>query len=165
LIGEGKNSPERRYRQFVESGIAQNDRELEEAMELSSKAIGAADYCREVEEQHKTHLQGLGDPTQVAMRQIEVGQDPERVLEVAARAFKVEKEALTRGRRRTPARCLAMLLLVELAGWKGAQVAKRMGIGDSSGVSQCIKSWRKQSETARSLKVLEETVRLQITGK
>jgi|WetSurMetagenome_2_1015567.scaffolds.fasta_scaffold886237_2 hypothetical protein len=69
-----------------------------------------------------------------------------------ARALKVDKETLTRGRRRTPARCWAMWLLEEFTGWKVPQAAKRMGVGDSSGVSQCIKSWRKQSETARQLR-------------
>jgi hypothetical protein len=110
LIGEGKNSPERRYRQFVESGIAQIERGLEEAMELSSKVIGRTDFYREVEEQHQTCLLGIGDPAQVAMRQIDEGQDPERVLDAVARALKVDRKALTRGRRRAPARCLAMLL-------------------------------------------------------
>jgi putative transposase len=162
LIGRGKTNEEREYRQFVESGMARNDRELEEAMGLSSKAIGGQEFCQGVEEQHQERLQGVGAPTQVAMRRVEVGEDPESVLEAVAHGFQLEKDELLTERHRSPARSLAMQLLVELAGWKGQEVARRFGLNDSSAVSHYLKSWQRLRERSRILEGLEKTIRKQL---
>jgi putative transposase len=162
LIGAGKSDKARSYRHFVESGMAQKDGELEEAMGLSSKAIGRVEFCRGVEEQYGEQLRGVSDPTQVAMRRVEVGEDPERLLAVVAHAFKVDKVELLTLQRRTTARCLAMKLLMELAGWTGRQVANRFGMKDSSAVSHYLKRWQQQSEKTRQFRVLENTIRQQL---
>jgi REP element-mobilizing transposase RayT len=164
LIGEGKPSAARRYRRFVESGMAGTDEELAEALRLSSKAIGGQEFCRGVEERHEEQLERVGDPTQVSMRRVEVGADPERVLAAVARAFEVDQGELLRLRRRTPARLLAMKLLVELAGWKGREVAQRFGLQDASAISHCLKSWQQQREETRQLRICEEALRRQLKG-
>jgi putative transposase len=164
LIGEGKSSEMSRYRRFVESGIARTDEELAEAMSLSSKAIGGQEFCREVEEQHEEQLQRVSDPTQVSMRRVEVGEDPERILEAVARVFEVDKVELFSLRSRTPARLLAMKLLVELAGWTGREVAKRFGVHDASAISHCLKSWQQQREKTRQLRICEDAIRRKLKG-
>jgi putative transposase len=164
LIGEGKSSKERGYRSFVESGIAHSDEELGKAKCLSSKAIGGMEFCHRVEEQHGEQLHRVGDPSQVAMRRVEVGEDPEKVLEAVARAFEMDKLELLAVRRRTPARLLAMKLLVELTGWNGRQVANRFGLSDGSAISHYLESWQQQREKTRQLRAVENEVVLQLKG-
>jgi hypothetical protein len=54
-----------------------------------------------------------------------------------------------------------MRLLVELAGWKEREVARRFGLNDSSVVSHHLKSWQQQYEASRPLMALEDTLRKQ----
>jgi hypothetical protein len=44
-LGERKKDRARAYREFVESGIARDDKELTEVMGHSTKAIGERTFC------------------------------------------------------------------------------------------------------------------------
>jgi hypothetical protein len=56
------------YRRYVETGLAEDDEELEEALAQSSRAIGTVPFRRWVEGEMKRLLGGMGSPVDVAMR-------------------------------------------------------------------------------------------------
>ena len=94
LVGRGRKKKEQGYRRYVESGMVENDEELQEAMELSSKAIGLEPFCRWVEEELRELTGKQGRAEDVAMRRVEVGLEPARVLEVVEEVFEVDRPML-----------------------------------------------------------------------
>jgi hypothetical protein len=50
LFGGGRRKKVEIYREMVESGVAKTDEELKGVLEISSKAIGEKEFCRQIEE-------------------------------------------------------------------------------------------------------------------
>jgi putative transposase len=92
LVGEGRKKPEAAYREFVETGIVKNDAELQQALKISSKAVGGEQFCRWVEEEHATRTAKMGTPAEIAMRRREAAIKPEAVLEAVAEVYGVSVE-------------------------------------------------------------------------
>lgn len=84
LLGGGKGDREDRYREFVETGVAQDDKEFAEAMWLSSHCIGGKDFREDMEERYKILLQERRAPEDVAFRRIVRTLPAERIIEVVA---------------------------------------------------------------------------------
>jgi putative transposase len=125
------------YREYVETGLARRDEELEQALSLSSKAIGSQDFCRWAEQHYAQLVKVAGHPTTITQRRVEVGIDPERVMELVCREYRVGREELRRFRNRSVARWMAMKLLQECSALSLEQVAQQVGLKEGSRVSHC----------------------------
>ena len=136
LVSQGRGKREGAYRRYVETGLAEHDKELAEALKRSSKAIGLEVFCRWAEAAYRDLLGQQGQPLDVAMRRIEVPATPEKVLEVVCDHFGVEVGDLRKRRQRSDVRLLAMKLLKEEAGLTQRQVAVELGLQDGSGISR-----------------------------
>jgi hypothetical protein len=152
LVGEGKPDKAKAYREFVESGIARSDKELQAVMRISSKAIGEESFCQRVEEEFQQQLKRVADPGSVAMRRVEAVIDPERILEALAQRYGIAKDEMQQRRRGSEARSLAMQLLCEWGGLSQREVARRMGLKDGSAVSYALAHLRAKASRTPSLR-------------
>jgi len=154
----GRYAAERRegYRVFVESGLAEDDEEMKEAMSRSSKAIGGWKFCREVEKDYRKAAQEKRSRTDIAMRRIEVGVDADELLKRVCAEFGVGTELLRRRRSVTDARLVAAKLLKEQTSLTGREVAQSLGLADGSGLSNLLRvADNRISESRKMRRTLE----------
>ncbi len=137
----GRYAGERKegYRVFVESGLAEDDGDLREAMQRSSKAVGGWRFCRQVERDYRQRRRRAGSSVDVAMRRVEAGVDPAEVTAQVARAFKTAAEELRKRRSLSDGRLVAALLLKELTGLSQRDIGRHVGLGDGSGLGRLLK--------------------------
>jgi putative transposase len=138
-LGQWRKKAYQAYREYVESGMAQTDGQLQQALKLSSKAIGGEGFCRWVEAEHQSRVERLGNPVEVRMRRVEVGLKPGIVLKVIGESFQVPVKEMERGRGRSGSRLAAMKYLHERSGLSQQQVAEALGLRDGSVVSRYLK--------------------------
>jgi putative transposase len=134
--GDGR----RAYCEYVESGIAQQDQELERVLQISSKAIGEERFCQWVEEQHRQRVKDYRYPGGISKRVVEVGVSVESILQEVAAEFQVPLEELRRFRSRAVGRLMAMHLLQQLGGLTLQAIARELGIKDGSRISKGVRN-------------------------
>ena len=146
LVSRRRGGREVAYRRYVETGLAEDDKELKAALKCSSKAIGTGPFCRWIDLQYQRLAEQQGQPLDVAMRRMELPASADEVLKAVEDEFGVERADLTRRRSASDARLVAMKLLKEEAGLTQREVAVRLGLRDGSTIS------RKLSELSERLK-------------
>ena len=124
------------YRRYVETGLAEDDEELQEALTQSSRAIGTVQFRKWVEGEMKRVLGGMRNPVDVAMRRTECGLGPEAVIEAICAICDVKDSDLRKRRSLSDARLLAIQLLEETTGMTQRAIAQRVGLRDGSGLSR-----------------------------
>jgi len=136
----GRYAAERRegYRVFVESGLAEDDEDMKEVLRRSSKAVGGWRFCRKVEKDYRQAVKRKRAGSDVTMRRIEVGADPDEVMERVCETFGVEKDSLSRRRSVADARLVAARLLKDQTSLSGREVGRRLGLADGSGLSNLL---------------------------
>jgi REP element-mobilizing transposase RayT len=159
LVAQGRSNQARAYRGYVESGLAEEDRELMEAMGRSSKAIGLEPFCRWAEEAYQDLVAEQGQPTDVTMRRVESAPTAEEILNAVT-----DETAVTLAEMRvwgctSDARLLAMRLLNELGGLTQRQVAERLGFRDGSTVSRRLAEIGKRMKDDRSFRQTYDRIR------
>ena len=95
---------------------AEDDEEMKEVLARSSKAIGGWKFCRWAENAHRGLRQAGKAETDVAMRRIEAGSDPEDVFRAICKGFGVDREKLKKRRSLGDARLVAGKRLNEKIG-------------------------------------------------
>ena len=138
LVAKSASCPEVQYREYVESGLSENDIELQKSLVRSSKAIGQARFCRWVETEYIKRAEQTGRMQDASMRRIEVGIAPDVVLKRVCRYFHVTEESLKKKRNAHVSRVVAMKLLKDCSGLNHRSIAVMLGIVDGSGVSKKI---------------------------
>jgi putative transposase len=146
LVGQASRRKEVAYRRYVEAGLAKDDKELQEALKQSSKAIGTGPFCRWVDVQYQRLVDKQGQPLDAAMRRMEIPASPDEVKKAVCEVFGVENSDLRQRRSASDARLVAMKLLKEEAGLTQREVAVELGLRDGSTIS------RKLSELSERLK-------------
>jgi hypothetical protein len=162
IICQGKRDKAKTYREFVETGLAGNDRELEEAMAQSQRAIGERSYCRKVEEQFQQELDKQKIPEQVALRRMKAGRSPQEILRAVARALNLEGPKWMQRRGRMPERLVAMHLLQEEGGLSQHEVAAQVGLRDGSAVSHAMREFRERLLTDSDARRALERARIEL---
>ena len=144
---------------FVESGLAEDDGDLREAMQRSSKAVGGWRFCRQVERDYRRRRRRAGAEVDVAMRRVEAGVDPAEVTAQVARAFKTAPEELRKRRSLSDGRLVAALLLKELTGLSQRDIGRHVGLGDGSGLGRLLKGAEGELASRGSLRRRYATLR------
>lgn len=159
LAGEYAGGRKEGYRVFVESGLAEDDGDLREAMQRSSKAVGGWRFCRQVERDYRRRRRRAGAEVDVAMRRVEAGVDPAEVTAQVARAFKAAPEELRKRRSLSDGRLVAALLLKELTGLSQRDIGRLVGLGDGSGLGRLLKKAEGELASRVSLRRRYATLR------
>ena len=136
LIGGQKGGRRRRYREYVDAGIAEDDAEFQAALRRSARSIGDEDFREEVDTRYGALLSHRHRPEDVALRHIAAATvPPAEVLTAVAKTAGVDVGELSRRRRESPLRAIAACLLVRHAGQTQREVALLLGLQSGSSVS------------------------------
>jgi putative transposase len=126
----------KRYREFVESGLAESDEEFKVALKLSPRSIGGDQFRAWIDELHLDKLAKQARPEDVSFRHITEPLPANDVLEILAELFDVEVDEFSRRRHGSPLRAVAARLLIRFAGLSQRDVADLLEIGSGSAVSK-----------------------------
>ncbi len=111
----GKGGP-RRYREYVESGLAHTDADLEEVLKHSSKGIGDQDFRIQVERLRNRAMQKNRKREDVSFRRMSNPLAPEVVLSASAEFYGVSVNNLKRRHRGGISRPAAARMLLRFSG-------------------------------------------------
>jgi REP element-mobilizing transposase RayT len=139
----GKKSDQRRaYRVYVEEGLVSRDWALEEAMGRSPLAIGSELFADAVERYYEKHTMSgkkgedlVGGVTHCLI-------DPEVLIEAAGAFYGMDREELTRFRKKDRIKPVLAMLLTRHGGLNQRQVAGMLGLSTGAAVCHQLRKFR-----------------------
>jgi hypothetical protein len=154
LAQMGGNVGERakRHRQFVEAGLAEDDKEFQEVISASPRSIGGDDFRAWADVLHQKRLKGHKRLEDISFRHITEPLSPDAVLAVLAKVFEIEKGAFCERRRNLVLRAVAARYLIRYAGLNQREVADILHTGSGSAISKQQKCYSSVFEEDRDLK-------------
>ena len=129
----------KRYREFVESGMAESDDDFKVALKLSPRSIGSDGFRAWIDELYQQRLETLTRPEDASFRHITEPLAPGDVLAVLADCFDVEVSEFSRRRHGSALRAVASKLLIRYAGQSQRDVADLLDIGSGAAVCNQLK--------------------------
>ena len=135
LLGGRKDDREARYRQFVETGVAENDDEFAAAMWRSAQSIGSADFREDVDERYRTLLKDRRVPEDVSFRRVGNVLPAQRILAVVAAVVGVKANDLTVRQRDNRWRAVTARMLCRYGGLTQRRAAGILGVRTGVAVS------------------------------
>jgi len=168
-MGGKRRQQRRRYRQFVESGLAEDDEDFKAALKASPRCIGGEAFRGWVEERYQKLIEKRRRPEDASLRRVTAPLEAEAVLAAAAQALGVEVGEFQRRRRNSALRGVAARLLVKYRGLTQRDVAARLGVGTGAAASTQIRkaqAWASDdAQLRRRIRRAEETLQALRTGK
>ena len=163
MSGKRREWP-KRYREFVESGLAESDDDFQVALKLSPRSIGGDGFRAWIDELYQKRLDKHARPEDVSFRRITEPLPAGETLSILAEIFDVETEEFKRRRRNSPLRAVAARFLIRYAGRSQRDVADLLGIGSGAAVcnqlnrltDKLVKDRRLRRQVAEAEKRLEE---------
>ena len=140
-MGGRKKERTRRYREFVETGLAEDDLEFQEALKASPLGIGDEVFRRWAWVLHRDLASRRGRPEDVTYRRKGAPLEPGEVLEAVGEGLRVEVGAFRERRRNSPLRAVACRFLLKYAGLTQREVADLLGMGSGAAVSIQVKRY------------------------
>ena len=166
LMGGSKGKRGERYRQFVETGLAENNEEFLVALNRSARSIGDDDFREWVDERHAALLSDRRRPEDVSFR-VGAGKrwEVEEVLKIVAKAAGTTVEGLGARRRGWKWKGIAARLLVKHVGQTRRDCARLLGLKAGSAVSyqmrQAEQAMDADAKLARVVKHLDSKLSAQ----
>ncbi len=153
MDGRGEDVARRKYRAFVESGIAQSDEEFLKVKKASPHSIGSTEFDCRVRRLYKSLVENSRKPQDVAFRQEMDAQSSEVVLDAVCSAFGVDREYLSHRQRGCMIRPVAAQMLCKYAGLNQRAVAGVLNLKSGGAVGCQIRKFFKvlaEDETLQS---------------
>ncbi len=141
----------KRYREFVESGLAESDEDFKAALKESPRCIGSDGFRAWIDELYQKRLETHTRPEDVSFRHISEPLPVEYVLGVLAEVFEVEVSEFSRRRHASALRAVASKLLIRYSGQTQRDVADLLSIGSGSAVCNQLKALPGKVAKDRSL--------------
>jgi len=135
MMGGKQTERRKRYRQFVESGLASGDEEFEESLRASPSGIGDEEFLSWVDYARGKKIGESGVKEDVAFRRVILPLPPQVVLSILAKVLKVEEQAFSERRRNSVLRAVASRYLMRYAGQTQREVARQLGMTTGGAVS------------------------------
>ena len=129
----------KKYRKFVETGLARSDEDIKLAMKQSPRCIGGEGFRVWVDDLYRERLQARARPEDVSFRHVTEPLEPGKVLSILSGVFGVETDEFMRRRHDSALRGVAARYLLRYAGQSQRDVADLLGIGSGSAVSGQLK--------------------------
>ncbi len=129
-----KSGWSKRYREFVETGLAESDDDFSAALRLSPRSIGSERFRAWVDEQYAKLVQTHARPEDVSFRHISMPLAAEVVLDILSKALETDVGEFKRRRHNSPLRAIASRFLVRYAGYSQREVADLLNMGSGSAV-------------------------------
>ncbi len=161
MSGKQREWP-KRYREFVESGLAESDEDFQVALKLSPRSIGGDGFRAWIDDLYQKRLEKHARPEDVSFRHVTEPLSADEVLAVLAGVFKVDVSEFCRRRHGSALRGVAARLLIRYAGQSQREAAVTMGFGTGSAVCNQLKALpgrlNKDRRLRRLLKQAETTL-------
>jgi putative transposase len=155
LLAEAGGKPRqqrRRYRQFVETGLAETDEDFLAVLRASPRCIGGEGFRAWVDGKYQEIVENRRRPEDAALRHVNEPLSADAVLAAVAKAFGVERGELARRRRDSPLRGVAARLLCRHAGLTQREAAGVLKIGSGAAVSLQLRSLAVRLDGDRELR-------------
>ena len=129
----------KRYRTYVEAGLAETDTEFKEALERSPRSIGSDAFRAWVDARYQ-ELAGIrGGSEDISFRRITEPLPSQEVLELVAGTLSVEVDAFRQRRRNSLLRAVAAHFLCRYAGLTQRDAAAVLGVGSGAAISHQLR--------------------------
>lgn len=157
LMGGKRRQWTERYRRYVESGLAAEDKEFKAALKASPRGIGSREFLAWIDELYQKMVEGHEAHEDISFRHMTEAVPAETILKAAAEELDVEVEAFGQRRRNSPLRAVAARILLRFGGQTQREVAAELGIGTGGAVSAQVRRLaRMLSEDKRLGRQLEK---------
>jgi putative transposase len=133
-MGGKRSEWPKRYREFVEGGLAESDEDFEVALKLSPRSIGGDGFRVWIDEMYQKRIESHARPEDVSFRHVGESLPPDKVLHILSEIFDVEIAEFSRRRHNSPLRAVAASQLIRYAGLSQREVAQLLNIGSGSAV-------------------------------
>jgi len=143
LLGEmtGKRSERpKRYREFVESGLAETDEDFAAALKESPLSIGGDGFRAWIDDLYQKRVETHARPEDVSFRHIAGPLPANEVLAVLSRIFDVEEDVFLRRSHGSALRAVAARFLILYSGLSQRDAANILNMGSGAAVCNQIKS-------------------------
>ena len=147
------------YREFVETGLAEDDREMREILSSSPLCIGGEGFRRFIGGLHQKLAAGRRCPEDISFRRTVVALEPEIILKVVGEELGAEAGRFRERRRNSPLRAVAVRFLLRYAGQTQREVAEFLEMGTGSAV--CVQARKFNSWIAEDRKLAKLVRRIE----
>jgi len=144
----------KRYREFVESGLAESDDDFKVALKASPRSIGGDGFRAWIDELYEKRVASYARAEDVSFRHITEPLSPADVLAVLVDVFAVDVSEFSRRRRDSALRGLAARFLIRYAGLTQREAAMILGAGTGSAVCNQLRALADKLEKDRRLRRL-----------
>ena len=142
--GRGRN-PKTRYRHYVESGVAETDKEFQVLVNRARLGIGSDAFIEELERRYRSDaLRGKAED--VAFRRPARRIAPETIIQEVCRCFQIAPPELAKRRRDDGIKPVAAALLTQASGLAQREAADYLGLTTGAAVCQLLKHLRQNSK-------------------
>jgi len=138
MSGKRREWP-RRYREFVESGLAEDDEDFRAALKESPRSIGSDGFRAWVDGLYQDLAENRDVSEDISFRRITEPLTPESVIEVLAEVLNVDEGEFRHRTRNSPLRGIAARSLIRYAGQNQREVAEFLQAGTGSAISKQLK--------------------------
>jgi hypothetical protein len=129
----------KRYREFVEGGLAEADTELRAALKESPRSIGSERFRAWVDALYQKLVEGHNRPEDIAFRRVTEPLPVETILQVLAELLEVDQIAFRERRRNSALRAVAACMLLRFGGQTQRETAAHLGMGTGGAVSAQVR--------------------------
>jgi len=154
-----KSGRRRRYRAFVESGLAETDEEFREAMKQSPLGIGSQEFRDRARRWYQDLVAKSDHPEDAIFRRQTRALSVDRILAILVEELGTSREEICRRRRDSTARPIASKVLCKYGGLTQRQVGRLLGLKTGTSVSLQLRKLREltatDARTRRTLKRVE----------
>lgn len=151
MSGKRREWP-KRYREFVESGLADTDDDFKVALQESPRSIGSDGFRAWIDELYRKRLEKHARPEDVSFRHITEPLPVNRVLSVLSGIFSVEEQAFFRRSRNSALRAVAGRFLIQYSGLSQRDAAKMLNVGSGAAMCNQLKRLPVKLSAERSLR-------------
>ncbi len=138
MMHGNKRQWSKRYREFVETGLAEDD-DFKVALKESPRSIGSDGFRAWIDELYQKLIEGHNVPEDIAFRHITEPVPVEKILKVLAETLDVDLAAFGQRRRSSPLRSIAARMLIRFGGQSQRQAAVHLEMGTGGAVSAQVR--------------------------
>lgn len=161
-LADGRKAAGKRYREFVEAGIAESDDDFIEVLKESRHAIGTDDFRDMVGELYQKLIEKKDILEDVSFREKVEPLPAGTVIDIACKAMGVEEEEIYKRRRDGLVRPVTARLLCKYAGMTQRDVAKVLKLTGGSAVSLQLKTLNEQLNRDKKLRKMVDAASLKL---
>ena len=150
LVPDPAKNRRRVYRQYVELGLAETDKEWEEEMKRSALAIGSSTFVDKVKGWYMDIVEGTEKKEDVSLRRTGEWLGKEDVKDVVLGELQISEEDLLLRRGGGLYRAMLARMLIKYGGWKQREVPAELGLGSGAAISMGVKTLEKTVHKERA---------------